>query len=90
MLQRAEAKDYRDVAAMVRAGVSLSLGLASARQLYGPSFQPNESLKALVYFTDGDLKTLTNEEKHTPVEAVKVVPDLPDVALRSNSLSGIR
>lgn len=87
VLQRAEAKDYRDVAAMVKAGVSLARGLASARQLYGPNFQPSESLKALVYFNDGDLGTLTADEKNTLVEAVKVVRDLPDVALRSSSLS---
>ena len=87
VLQRAEAKDYRDVAAMVNAGVSLSRGLASARVLFGPNFQPSESLKALVYFEDGDLKTLTLAEKTTLVNAVKAVKDLPDVALRSTSLS---
>jgi hypothetical protein len=86
VLQRAEAKDYRDVAAMVNAGVSLSCGLAFARQLYGPNFQPSECLKALVYFNDGDLKTLTVAEKNTLVDAVKAVRDLPRVALRSNSL----
>ncbi len=37
VLQRAEAKDYRDVAAMVNAGVSLVRGIASARLLFGPS-----------------------------------------------------
>ncbi len=89
VLQRAEAKDYRDVAAMINAGVSLSRGLASARQLYGPNFQPSESLKALVYFNDGDLKTLGADEKKTLVDAVKIVRDLPDVALRSKSLSGL-
>lgn len=88
VLQRAEAKDYSDVAAMVNAGVSLSRGLASARRLYGPNFQPSESLKALVYFNDGDLNTLTADEKKTLVEAVRVVRDLPDVELRSTSLSG--
>ena len=31
--------------------------------MYGPNFQPSESLKALVYFNDGDLKTLTTAEK---------------------------
>jgi hypothetical protein len=87
VLQRAEAKDYRDVAAMVNAGVSLSLGLASARLLFGPNFQPSESLKALVYFNDGDLKTLTAAEKNTLVDAVSAVRDLPHVALRSSSLS---
>lgn len=87
VLQRAEAKDYRDVAAMTNAGVSLSRGLASARLLFGPNFQPSESLKALVYFNDGDLKTLTAAEKKTLVDAVKAVGDLPHVALRSSSLS---
>lgn len=86
VLQRAEAKDYRGVCAMVKAGVSLPRGLASARQLYGPNFQPSESLKALVYFNDGDLNTLTADEKKTLVDAVKAVRDLPDVALRSKSL----
>lgn len=89
MLQRAEAKDYRDVAAMLNAGLSLSRGLASARLLFGPNFQPSESLKALVYFNDGDLKTLSAEEKNTLVDAVKAVRDLPVVELRSKSLSGL-
>lgn len=88
ILQRAEAKDYRDVAAMLDTGVSLSRVLASARLLFGTNFQPSESLKALVYFNDGDLNTLTAAEKNTLVDAVKVVRDLPHVALRSSSLSG--
>ncbi|MDO5623437.1 MAG: nucleotidyl transferase AbiEii/AbiGii toxin family protein [Pseudomonadota bacterium] len=86
VLQRAEAKDYRDVAAMVSGGVSLSRALASARLLYGPNFQPSESMKALVYFNDGDLPTLSTAEKQTLVDAVKAVRDLPDVALRSRSI----
>lgn len=86
VLQRAEAKDYRDVAAMVSAGVSLPLGLASARLLFGPNFQPSESLKALVYFKDGDLHTLTNSEMGILVDAVAATRDLPEVALRSRHL----
>ncbi len=89
VLQRAEAKDYRDVAAMVNAGVSLARGLASARLFFGPNFQPSESLKALVYFNDGDLHTLTKAEKRTLVDAVRAIRDLPDVTLRSKSLSGL-
>jgi len=87
ILQRAEAKDYRDVCAMVNAGVDLSRGLASARTLYGPNFQPGESLKALVYFNDGDLNTLTASEKKTLVDAAKAVRDLPEIPLRSKFLS---
>lgn len=89
VLQRAEAKDYRDVAAMVNAGVSLSRGLAAARMIFGPNFQPSESLKALVYFGDGDLKTLTAAEKNTLVDAVKAVRDLPEVTILSKKLTGI-
>jgi hypothetical protein len=89
VLQRAEAKDYRDVAAMIRAGVSLSHGLAAARQIYGPNFQPSESLKALVYFNDGDLQTLAALDKQTLIDTVKAVRELPDVTLRSSSLSGL-
>jgi hypothetical protein len=73
---------------MVDAGVSLSLGLASARLLFGPNFQPSESLKALVYFNDGDLNTLTTDEKNTLVDAVKAVRDLPEVTLLSKHLGG--
>jgi len=86
ILQRAEAKDYRDIAAMINAGVSLSQGLAAARLLFGPNFQPGESLKALVFYSEGDLTTLTASEKSTLTTAVKNVRHLPEVTLRSNEL----
>lgn len=86
VLQRAEARDYRDIAAMIDAGVSLSRGLASARLLFGPNFQPSECLKALVYFKDGDLDTLTSAEKNALVGAVKAVRELPRVTLLSQRL----
>lgn len=86
VLQRAEAKDYRDVATMVRAGVSLASGLGAARELFGEGFQPSESLKALVFFADGDLATLSSDERATLVEAVAAVRSLPEVAIRSRRL----
>lgn len=86
ILQRAEAKDYRDIAAMIDAGVSLSKGLSSARELYGINFQPSESLKAMVYFGDGDLKTLTKAEKTSLVKAASAVRDLPSVQILSKQL----
>ena len=58
---------------MIRAGVSLSTGLAAARALYGPTFQPSECLKALVYFEGGDLPTLAQDERTTLIEAVSAV-----------------
>jgi len=86
VLQRAEAKDYRDVVAMINAGVSLTHGLAAARRIFGPNFQPGESLKALAYFGDGDLGTLTANEKNTLVDAVKAVRDLPEITVLSDKL----
>lgn len=89
ILQRAEAKDYRDVAAMLNAGVSLSRGLASAQLFFGPNFQPMVSLKSLSYFKDGNLEEyLSPSEKRTLTNAVRTVSSLPEVNLLSNSLSG--
>ncbi len=87
VLQRAEVKDYRDIAAMVKAGVGLPRGLAAARAIFGPNFQPSESLKALVYFGDGDLHTLSQDEKSTLVTAVSAVRDLPEVVIVSKQLA---
>lgn len=87
ILQRAEAKDYRDIAAMVAAGQSLPHGLAAARAMYGRNFQPSESLKAMVYFEDGDLHTLTQSEKACLVKAASEVRDLPAVAILVRQLT---
>jgi hypothetical protein len=87
VLQRAEAKDYRDIAEMIKGGVSLAKGLAAAREIFGPQFQPSESLKALTYFDDGDLHTLSKDEKNTLVKAVSAIRDLPMVEIRSKQLA---
>ncbi len=87
LLQRAEAKDYRDIAAMLNAGVSLPHGLAAARLLFGPNLQPSEVLKALVYHADGDLTSLSDDDKRVLVEAVKAVRELPAVTLASSNVA---
>ncbi|MGH8672966.1 MAG: nucleotidyl transferase AbiEii/AbiGii toxin family protein, partial [Burkholderiales bacterium] len=87
MLQRAEKKDYEDVAAMLRAGASLARGLAAARQMFGTSFQPAASLKALTFFKDGDLRRLSQADRHDLISAAASVRELPRVALRSRSLA---
>ncbi len=87
ILQCAEAKDYRDIAAMLAVGVRLPKGLAAAQQLYGTNFQPSESLKALVYFDDGDLHTLTKSEKTCLVHAASAVRDLPRIEILALQLT---
>lgn len=87
ILQRAEKKDYEDIAAMLRAGSSLPRGLSAARLFFGTAFQPAESLKALAYFKDGDLARLSRADRHALIAAAAAVGDLPPVALRSRRLA---
>lgn len=56
--QRAQARDYEDVLALIDAGVSLPQMLAAADAVYGATFNGALSLKALAFFADGDLPTL--------------------------------
>ena len=87
ILQRSEAKDYRDIAAMLDCGVSLSHGLASAREMFKPTFQPSESLRALSFFGDGDLHTLIDGEKRTLATAAGEIRDLPEAKLVDSRLA---
>lgn len=86
ILQRIEAKDYQDIAALLEADVSLEKGLAAARVLYGAQFQPSESLKAMVYFVGGDLHTLSQQVKETLAQAVSQVRELPKITVLSKKL----
>lgn len=87
LLQRIEAKDYRDVAALLASGVGLERGLAAAKCLFGQAFQPSESLKALVYFEGGDLQTLAPEDKDRLIRAASAVGELPHLDIRSRELT---
>jgi hypothetical protein len=61
---RAEAKDYLDLDMLVtKGGISLPTAITAAQALYGASFNPQITLKALSYFEDGDLHTLPEESK---------------------------
>lgn len=86
ILQRAEYKDYFDIAAMINAGVSLENGLGAARSMFGNAMQPSESLKALTYFNDGDLHKLSAKDKACLSKAAQAVNSVPTVSLRSERL----
>jgi hypothetical protein len=71
---RAESKDYLDVDAVMRLGnVSLPTALAAAQMLYGPSFNPEITLKALSFFGDGTLSDLPDDLKQRLVVAAREV-----------------
>ena len=50
--KRAEVKDYLDMDALLRHGVDLPTALAAGTVIYGRSFNPMITLKALSYFDD--------------------------------------
>ena len=71
---RAEAKDYIDIDALSRLGnITLPTALAAGKELYGSSFNPEITLKALSYFDDGDLRYLSGEIKKRLVVAAREV-----------------
>jgi hypothetical protein len=70
--QRAEAKDYVDVAAALEVGVTLAAALGSARAVYGNTFNPVATLKALTYFNDGNLASLPDSVKDRLTTAVRL------------------
>lgn len=82
ILQRSEAKDYQDIAAMIRAGIRVDTGLAAAEQMYQPTFPPSESLRAMVYFEGGDMIRLTPSDRKILVDAAKGIKELPSVIIQ--------
>lgn len=71
---RAEAKDYVDMDALIQiGGVGLPFALAAGQKLYGPSFNPEITLKALSYFEDGNLRDLPTDMKFRLADAVRKV-----------------
>lgn len=57
--QRAEARDYVDIHALLSSGLSLAEMLGAARAIYGSAFSPLTALKALTYFDEPTLATLS-------------------------------
>src|SRR5258707_8849725 len=81
---RAQAKDYRDVLGTLDAGLSLADGLAAAAAIYGKDFNGALSLKALTFFEDGDLPSLTPAVQKRLLEAATSVnlKELPLIMAR--------
>jgi hypothetical protein len=71
--KRAEVKDYLDIDALLRHGVDLPTALAAGGVVYGRSFNPLITLKALSFFDDVPmLAGEVRERLSTAVEAVDV------------------
>lgn len=74
--QRVEAKDYLDICALLRAGLSLEAALGHLEALHPLSTSPIITLKTLVYFSGGDLPTLPAEVKRDLEDAVRMARDV--------------
>jgi hypothetical protein len=86
LLDRAEVKDYRDIARMISVGVSLPAGLSAFRQMFGG--EPAQVLRAIGYFDDGDVNTLGAGDRKILCAARDQVGQLPDLRLKPGSLTG--
>lgn len=69
--KRAEAKDYLDIDALIQHRIDLPAALAAGRIVYGRSFNPMITLKALSFFDD--LPTLPVEVRRRLSAAVDAV-----------------
>jgi hypothetical protein len=85
ILDRAEAKDYRDIAQMISAGVSLSAGLAAFQQMFRG--EPSQVLRAIGYFRDGDLRTLDRAHRDLLRNARDQVGELPVIHITPGELA---
>jgi len=87
VLQPAEAKDYLDLRAIFKSGISLAQAMAAARALYGDAYNPMLTVKALTYFGDGDLHKLSELEKEELTQIASGQRfDLPPMPKLSNEL----
>lgn len=77
---RAEVKDYLDIAAILKTGISLEEGLGCSQAVFGKQFDPGTSLRALCSYRDGNLS-------ETP-EAVRTY--LTQLAVRVNEIPVIQ
>ena len=85
---RAAAKDYLDVDALIRhAGVPLPDALGAAAAVFGPSFNPVPTVKALSFFGDGDLPALPRDVRRRLLAAAAAV-DLTRLP-RFEALAGV-
>lgn len=73
ILDRASYKDYIDVSALLESGITLPQALGAARAVYGETYNPLLSLKALTFFDEGDVNELSSSVRQQLEQAVRSV-----------------
>lgn len=90
---RIEVKDYLDIEALLRSGLTLNQGIAAARSLFGQSLNPLDTAKAVGWFKDGDLdRRLSSKTKDFLAAAsARFDPNVAPLDLKSRTLApGLR
>jgi hypothetical protein len=88
ILDRAEARDYRDISVMLSAGISLEKALGAFAKMYGKD--PGLPLRAMGFFKDGDLPSLSPADQNILRAARDRVSAIPEVPLTYGSLAVAR
>ncbi|HZY11336.1 MAG TPA: nucleotidyl transferase AbiEii/AbiGii toxin family protein [Beijerinckiaceae bacterium] len=86
ILDRADVKDYIDIAALLRAGVSLERSLAGFAQMFNG--EPATVLRAIGYFDDGDVHELDRRDRELLTAARDRIGPLPGISIKRESLVG--
>jgi hypothetical protein len=85
IMDRAEAKDYRDISVLLSAGISLEKALGAFTKMYGKD--AGLPLRAMGFFKDGDLPSLPKGDQDVLRKARDRVSEIPDVAITRGSLA---
>jgi Nucleotidyl transferase AbiEii toxin, Type IV TA system len=85
IMDRAEAKDYRDISVLLSAGISLEKALGAFTKMYGKD--AGLPLRAMGYFKDGDLPSLPKSDQDVLRKARDRVSEIPDVVITPGSLA---
>jgi len=83
LFDRAELKDYQDLAALVENGVDTSRAIAIAREMF-PGMNPQAALTAMTYHAD--VPKLGAKARRVLIEAATAVRSLPEVTRASAKL----
>jgi predicted nucleotidyltransferase len=85
---RAEGKDYQDIAEMLEQGMDLAHGLGGRLALFGPSVPTMTTVKALTWFKDiNEPWRLPDPSRQIILEAVRKLPArIPEVEIEAATL----
>ena len=84
IIDRAEAKDYRDISVMLSAGISLERALGAFAKMYGKD--AGLPLRAMGFFKDGDLPSLPESDQDVLRQARDRVSEIPEVQILHGAL----